>query len=103
MQQHIQDDRATVSLQFEDIFAGKGIGAWEIKCQAFVQYPVIRIQEGAVMGVARLEFTTTDGFGGNAGERPGNSNDTDTAATLSGSDSSDGFTRSAHQQVPEQK
>ncbi len=92
-----------MALQFKDIFTGKGIRPREIEGQAFVQHLVIRIQKRAVMGVARFQLTTADGLGGHAGERPGNSNDTDTAATLGGSDSSDGFTRSAHQQVPEQK
>src|SRR5471032_1783602 len=52
------------------------------------------------MRIPRLQFPPADGLGRHAGERPGNTNDTDTTTTLSGGDSGDGFTRSAHGGYP---
>ncbi|MCY1447689.1 hypothetical protein D9M71_643190 [compost metagenome] len=92
-----------MSLEFQYIFAGKRVWPRKIQRDALVQHLVVFTKKGTVVGKSRLELATTESLGRNAGQRPGNTHDAYTAATLSGGDGCDGFARNAHKPVSRQK
>ncbi|MNP23714.1 hypothetical protein D3C76_1164320 [compost metagenome] len=103
LEQHIQNNRTAMALQLQHIFACERVRAGEIQGNALVQHLVVFTEKRTVVSKSRLELATTEGLGRNAGQRPGNTHDAYTAATLSGGDGCDGFARNAHKPVSRQK
>jgi hypothetical protein len=63
-QEHLHDDRSAVALQFEDIFAGEGIGIGKVEQQATINGAAVGCLEIGQRGVTR--------FGCFAGQGKGN-------------------------------
>ena len=53
-QEQIKHHWPTMALQFQHVFAGKGMWAWEIQGQAFIQYLLYISEEWPVVGVTRF-------------------------------------------------
>ena len=92
-QQHLHDHRAAVALQFDDVFAGEGVGRREVEEEAFVDQPVIRAAKAGETGHAGLGHLAAEG-GGKGGEiRPGNPDHPDATAPRGGGNRGDDVTR----------
>src|SRR5690606_10543461 len=84
-QQHVEHHRATVTLQFQYVFAGKRVGPGEVQQQAFIQHLRLTM-ESAVMGMPWPQLTPANGLGNAAGQWPGDPYDAYSAATRRGGD-----------------
>ncbi|GBH14057.1 L-lysine 2,3-aminomutase [Pseudomonas syringae pv. actinidiae] len=102
LQQHIQNDRPTMTLKFQHVLASERVWPGEIQRNAFIEHLPRLVGKGAIVRESWLGHSTGDGLRGLAGQRPGHTDNTDTAAPLGGSDGGDGFTRNVHGPAPGQ-
>jgi hypothetical protein len=68
-QEHLHDNRSAVALQFEDIFAGKGIGIGKVEQQATINGAAIGCLEVGQRGVTRFGLFCRSGQGQRAANR----------------------------------
>ncbi|MNM99146.1 hypothetical protein D3C81_1116970 [compost metagenome] len=103
LQQHVHHHRTAMSLQFEHVFAGEGVGAGEEQQQALVDLLAVVGVEGAVVGIPGLRLAAAQGDGHGPGARPGYPDDAHAAAPLGGGYSGDGFTGCIHCATPDSR
>lgn len=96
LQQQIEYDWAAVALKLQNVFSGKRVRPREEQCDSFVENQPIRIEERAIVGMARFQFPTADVFGHANGQWAGHTYDPDTATTLGGGNSGNGFADGCH-------
>src|SRR5690606_27165425 len=79
-QQQVHHYGATVALQFQDIFAGKGVGRLEEQRKPLVDHATVRAAKRAVDGYARRRQAAYDLRGNVPDPRPGDAHNTYAAA-----------------------
>ena len=85
-----------MALQFQHVFAGKGVGAGEVQGQAFIQHLLGIGEERPVVGVTWLQLALADRLRQCAGQRTGNTHDANATPALGGGDGGNGFNNGGH-------
>src|SRR5690606_19534926 len=85
-----------MALQFQHVFAGKGMRIGEKQSDAFIQYGVIDRGERAVMGIAGFRRNTQRRWRDGKRTLTGYANNTHAAATGRSGNSSDGVLMNIH-------
>ncbi|MCY1561159.1 hypothetical protein D9M68_983840 [compost metagenome] len=81
-----------MALQFQHVFAGKGVGAGKVQGQALIQHLFGIGEEGTVMGIAGFQLALANRQGQLPGQGARNPYYADTTTALGGSDGGNGFT-----------
>jgi hypothetical protein len=63
-----------MALQFQHVFAGKGIGPWEVECDALIDLLTVAVMEGAVVGIAGFGDVPQNALGNSGGLASGDAN-----------------------------
>src|SRR5690606_761378 len=88
-QQHAHHHRAAMSLQLENVLAGKGIRCREIQQQALIEGSAVGSEKACQTGATRFRFCATQGSCEGQEIGAGKPYDTDTATTGGGRDRGD--------------
>ncbi|MCY1174370.1 hypothetical protein D9M73_145700 [compost metagenome] len=100
LQQHVQNHRAAVSLQFKHVLTSERIRPGKEQSNPFVQHQPFIVAERTVMGMPRGQGAASDQQAGLGSQRAGQPDNSHTAPALGRGDGGDGFTHSVHARKP---